>query len=156
MSQGILKSNAQLILKSRKVIASPGKYTAKVTSVTPYIKQNASGPATVAIANFNIMTDYHLGVAKGYFTQGDFQEAINQQLSASIRESDFQPSKGETVEIMVENITTNNGVTGLFVTAINAIKASEASSFDMDSFLSDTSMEESVDILAPVQTSIEA
>lgn len=133
------RENALNILKSRQQISGPGKYKAKVTSVTPFHRANAVGADQTHIVNFNIMTPWHTEAAKTLFAQGDIQEAINQNLSSSVRLGDYLPSKGEMVEIVVENVTTKNGVEGLFVTSpCIKINAEAASPFNMDSFLDAT------------------
>lgn len=125
------KQDALSILSSRKTIKGPGKYTARVTSVTPYERDFERGPKQIAIVNINIMTPFHTEKAIMLFKQGLYQESVNQNLTASIREGEFIPTKGETVNVMVSEVTTNNGVTGLFVTAVTAIPASAPSSFDI-------------------------
>lgn len=143
------KENAINILKSRKMISKEGKYTLKVTSVTPFHRSNEQGSDQVAIANFNGMAPYHVEAAQTLFAQGDYQEAVNQNLSASIRETDYLPSKGEVVDVIVEQITTNNGVTGLFVTSVIPKKAETAPSLNILSFLEESG--ESVNILENVK-----
>ena len=49
--------------------------------------------------------------------QGDYDDAANQGLSLSILQGQFTPMKNQIVDIVVEELTTNNGVTGLFVTS---------------------------------------
>jgi len=132
------KSNAIQILKSRTLIAKPGKYRVKTTSATSFYKDLGNGISQVAIANFDAMTSYHLEAAKTLFAQGDYQEACNQKLSASIRSNDYNPSKGEIVDIVVDEVTTKNGITGLFIVSISPVKAETASKVNMDAFLSDS------------------
>lgn len=119
-NQVLTPEQAIQILNSRKLIPSVnGYYEAKVTSVTPYEGK--------FIANFNAMTEYHFSEAKRLLAEGNLDEAVNQNLSASLRPTDYIPSKGEMLEIYVSEITTNNGVTGRFVTAIKEVKAKVAS-----------------------------
>lgn len=133
------KLNAINILKSRKLITGPGKFTAKVTSVTSYHRSNENGPDQVAIVNFNIMTPYHKEMVETLFAQGDYQAAVNQNLSASIRQGDYLPVKGESVDIIVEEITTNKGTEGLFVTGPCIPKRAEIPmSFNISSLLGET------------------
>ena len=124
------KQDALNILASRKLVKVPGKYTAKVTSVTRYSRTYERGPSQIAIVNFNVMTAFHQEKAITLYKQGLYQEAVNHTLSSSIREGDFLPVKGETVNIMVSEVSTRNGVTGLFVTAISPIPAETPDSFN--------------------------
>lgn len=128
------KSTAKQIIASRSLIAKEGKYRVKVTNVTPYHRDLGNGIAQVAIANFNAMSNYHLEAAKTLFGQGDYQEACNQNLSMSIRKNDYQPTKGEIVDIVVSEITTKNDVTGLFVISMSPVAASTAAKIDMGAF----------------------
>lgn len=150
------KQNAINILKSRNLISTPGKYTVKVTSVTNFHKELAGGARQVAIMNVNAMTSYHQEAAKTLFGQGDYQEAVNQNLSASVRNTDYLPSKGEVIEIFVEEITTNNNVKGLFITSFNPVKAVAPSKIDLSSFLGESDSEERVDMLGEGETAVGA
>lgn len=109
------KLNSIQIIESRKLVATPGSYELKVTSVTPFEDK--------FIANFAAMTPYHLGEAKRLITEGEFQEATNQNISASLRPTDYIPAKGEIVKVYLDNVTTKSGVTGLFVTSVSEVKA---------------------------------
>lgn len=143
------KDSAISILRSRKTIMEAGKYTAKVTSVNPHHRVNARGGDQIAIVNFNIMTPYHAEQATGFFTQGDYQEAVNNNLTASIRENDYCPVKGETVDIIVEEVVTSTGVKGLFVTGpCIPQKAKAPAVFNIDAMIE--GLPQGVDILADV------
>jgi hypothetical protein len=109
------KSNALQIINSRKLIAQPAVVQLKCTSITPFDGK--------FIANFNAMTGYHVDEAKKHLANGEYQEAVNQSLSASLRATDYLPSKGEVVKVIVEEITTGNGIKGLFVTSVSELKA---------------------------------
>lgn len=121
------KDSAIAIINSRKMIAREGYYEVKVTNEpTPYDGK--------FICNLSAMTNFHLEEAKKLATEGKFQEATNQQLSASLRPTDYIPSKGEIVKVYVAEVTTKNGVTGLFVTSLTELKATKAGkvSFSFD------------------------
>ncbi len=119
-AQVLTAEQAIQILNSRKLIpAIDGYYAVKVTSVTPFEER--------FIANFNAMTDYHFSEAKRLLLEGEIDEAVNQNLSVSLRATDYIPSKGEILEVYVSEITTKNGVTGRFVTAIKEVKAKATS-----------------------------
>jgi len=128
------RSSAEQIIATRIPVLSADKYRVKVTSVTSYHRSLEGGNDQVAIANFNAMSGYHLSEAKALFAQGDYQEATNKALSSSIRASDYMPTKGEVVDIMVEERTTKAGVKGLFVTGITPIKAKQVTTINMTDF----------------------
>lgn len=114
------KDAAVKIITSRKLIVTPGLKELKVTSVQSYNGK--------FIVNFAAMTDYHQVEAKKLGTMGDYQGAVNQQLTASLRPTDYIPSKGEICKVYVDNITTRNNVTGLFVTSVSELKADKTES----------------------------
>ena len=111
------KQDAKQILSSRELIMLPGAYDLKVTSIQPYDGK--------FIANFKAMNVHHYETAKELFKEEKYQEACNQQLSSSIRTTDYVPSKGEVVRVIVAEVTTKSGITGLFVTGVSEIKASK-------------------------------
>lgn len=137
------KEQARAILASRKMIAAPGKYSVKVTSVTPYTDDAGNSRH---ICNFAAMTPAHIsgwentesgeqvqGV-KQLLAAGNYDDACNLNLSSGQRPGrDYIPSKGEVVDIEVERITTSNGVAGLFVTSVVGRKAEQATNVNVDS-----------------------
>lgn len=112
------KKDAIAIIKSRKFISQTGAYELRVTSVTPHEGK--------FIVNLGGMTQYHIDEAKRLLIAGEIQEAVNQSLSASLRPTDYIPSKGEIVKTVVDEITTKNDVTGLFVMSLTELKANKA------------------------------
>jgi hypothetical protein len=125
--------DATKIISSRKQIATAGAYNLKVTSV------GMTKDGSKFIANLNGMTPYHYEQAMNLFDEGteeSLQLATNQHLTASLRLTDYLPTKGEVVKVVVEEITTNNGITGLFVTSLSELKASATKSVDFASMLS--------------------
>lgn len=118
------KVSAIQIIKSRKLVALPGSYELKVTSVTPFDGK--------FICNLSAMTSYHIDEAKRLFSENDFQEAVNQNISASLRATDYIPAKGEIVKVYIENTTTKSGITGLFVTSLSELKAKASSNVSFD------------------------
>lgn len=114
------------ILQSRKAIQGDGKFRLKVTNVTPYIRPDGTA---VRIVNFAGMTSHHLSEARKAIQAGDYDAACNQCLTASPRDNgkDFCPQKGEIVDVIVETITTKNGVTGQFVTSMTPVATTVAS-----------------------------
>lgn len=124
--------DATKIISSRKQISIPGAYNLKVTSV------GMTKDGSKFIANLNGMTPYHYEQAMNLFDEGteeSIQNATNQHLTASLRLTDYLPTKGEVVKVVVEEITTNNGVTGLFVTSLSELKASSTKSVDFAAML---------------------
>jgi hypothetical protein len=118
------KDSALQILNSRKLISVPGKYTLKVTSATPFIREDNT---VVNITNYAAMTPYQLQQARELFKAGDYQKATNQALSSSQRiANDYLPAKGEHVEVLVDEIVNKEGITILAVVSVTAIKTSKA------------------------------
>jgi hypothetical protein len=136
----LTQQDASKIINSRSLVLGPGKYQVKVTSITPYL-HNERG--LVHICNFNAMTSYHLEKAKEFGAQGEIQEAVKQNLTASQRDKvDYVPLKGEMVEIFVEEVTTKSGETGLFVTSLTAIQATKTARVSVDIFATVEEVEE--------------
>lgn len=108
------KKSAVQILNSRAVIAAPGKYTVKVTSTTPFIRE---GVATT-IVNFAAMTAYQLSKAQEHFAAGEYDEACNLNMSASQLQGRYVPSKGEVVDVEVTEITNKEDINILVVDSI--------------------------------------
>jgi hypothetical protein len=120
------KSSAINIIKSRSFVATPGAYELQVTSVTPFNDK--------MIVNLKAMTQYHIEQAKELLSQGETQLAVNQCITANLRMTDYIPSKGEFVKCQIDNVTTKNDVTGLFVVSLTELKAktNHKVSFDFD------------------------
>ena len=139
----LTKQSAQAILSKRELISEPGRYRVKVNSATPYIRED--GTDTV-ICNFNAMTSAHLKGWKDaegndvpgaltHFHNGDYDESCSINLSSSQRTGkDFIPNKGDRCYIDVDEVTTNNGVTGLFVVGVVPIEVSKAAKVSMSMF----------------------
>lgn len=129
------KHEALSILKSRKAITEPGKYRVKCTNVNPFSKQLGNGQQVVAIANFNAMNPYQLEKAKEDLTAGNFNDACNHNLSLSIRSKDYQPQKGEVVDVIIEEIETTSGEKALLITGCTGVKATTSlASVDFSDF----------------------
>lgn len=130
------KQDALSILGSRSPITAPGKYTVKVTNCGDFVKALAKGGSVIAIANFNAMTPYQMEQAKADLTAGKFDEALNHNLSLSIRDNDYRPAKGERVHIDVDYVTTKSGEQALMVVGLTPIQATNISAkCDFSSFL---------------------
>lgn len=109
------RKSASQILNSRKLVSKVGKVTLRVTSVSPF--QREDGTMTT-IVNFNGMTPYQLEKAKEHFSAGEYDEAINLNISASQLSGRFVPSKGEIVDVEIAMIENKDGVNILVVDTI--------------------------------------
>lgn len=128
MEQPVLTlENVSGILSSRQLIAEPGTYSLRTTNVTLYDGK--------FICNFNAMTQYHVDRAMELIETNELREAANQGISASLRPTDYIPSKGEFVKVTIDRVTTNNGVTGLFVIGVSEIKSASTSKVDFAALL---------------------
>jgi hypothetical protein len=117
------KQDAISILGSRTPITAPGKYRVKVTNCNPFSKTLSNGTTVVAIANFSAMTPYQMEQAKADLVAGEGDKALNHNLSLSIRSTDYNPSKGERVDIDVEYVETKDGEQALLVVGLTPVKA---------------------------------
>lgn len=123
------KTNAIQILNSRKLITEPGKYNLKVTSVTPFNREET----LVNITNYAAMTPYHLQQARALGAEDRWQEATNQALNSSQRiANDYLPSKGELVDVVVDEITNKDGIKILAVVSVTAMKTKTAASINFE------------------------
>lgn len=121
------KESAVQILNSRKLISKEGKFTVKVTSAAPFLRENNDGSKTpVTIVNFAAMTQYQLSQAQELFKTGDYQGATNLNMSASQLSGQFVPLKGEIVDVEVGTIQNKEGINILVVTSIVARQAEKA------------------------------
>ena len=125
------KESAVRIMSSRKMITAPGKYHVKVTNDVQALadtgkvhKELSGGQMQVSIANFAAFTPYHLKQFKALLQEGDFAGAANNNLTASVRGTDYIPQKGEIVSINVDFIETKDGEQALLVTGYTALPVS--------------------------------
>jgi len=125
------QSSAKQILQSRAVISTPGKFTVKVTSVTHnHMRDNGQ---LVNIVNFAAMTAFQAQQAKEAYKAGDFEAATRRALSSSVLDRQYTPVKGETVDIEVEEIYSDNAEANILVVAsIIPRQATKASKFSLD------------------------
>jgi hypothetical protein len=124
------KKQAAQIIKSRKLIMTPGYTELRATSIIPVDGK--------FIINFNGMTSYHQDEALKLMKEGNYQDAVNQNLTASLRPTDFIPEKGEICRVYIEDITTNNGIRGLFVTSVAKTHSNKVNKVNgFDEFLTD-------------------
>jgi hypothetical protein len=123
------------IINKRSMITQPGKYRVTCGNVTPYSRQITETMAQSHIVNLNAMTEYHVREAINYLGQGDYQEALNMKMTYSLLEGQDVPMRGETVDIMVEEITTSNGITGLFVTNLVTVTPTKPTNVNLNTFV---------------------
>jgi len=125
----ITKEVALNILQSRSLVSEAGKFTAKVTSVSAYVRPDGT---PTHIVNFNLMTPYQAGLATKAFKEGDFAGAINNtSMTASQLDGMFVPSKGETVDVEVSTHINKEGISMLVISSVIARKAVEAKKFSL-------------------------
>lgn len=124
--------DAMNIIRSRELISEPGKYRVKVSSVTPYVRENGQA---VQITNFSAMTPYQIGQAKKFFAEGNVQAGLNQQLKASPRiGQDYCPQKGDFVDIHVNYVTTKDGASALLVQSVSAVPLNQTKKVSLTAF----------------------
>jgi hypothetical protein len=134
----MLKQDAISILNSRASITAPTKYTLKVTNVGSINKVLPNGTIIVGIANFNAMSPEHYAKASELMKAGEYQQACNQNFSASIRSTDYMPTKGEIVDVQIGHVLNREGKEILAVTSITPIRAvSPTAKVDFSSFMDD-------------------
>jgi hypothetical protein len=140
----LTKDNAARIMASRKLITQPGKYHVRVTNDVQYLAEQgtvhrelAGGLFQVSIANFAACTPYHVREFKKAMKEGDYDGAANNNLTASVRENDYMPSKNEVVVINVDYITTKNGEQALLVTSFNPLPVSAGGKISMEDLLAE-------------------
>ena len=131
----VTREEALRYITSKKIVEGEGIYRLKVTNVTPYRKERENGAVQVAIVNFNGKTSYHEQAAATLFGQGDYKEAANQGLSLSILEGQEVPTKGQIVDVVVEEVTTKNGITGLFAQSFTSAPVNHPKTRSADAFL---------------------
>jgi hypothetical protein len=123
------KNFAARILNSRIKIKSPGEIkSVMVTSVTPYDGKH--------IVNFKCMSIDQVKKAQKHFAAGEYQDAVNTNLSTSVLEGQFLPQKGQYVDLTI-GLVPNRDKTGevLRVIGMSPISAAETLniSFELDS-----------------------
>jgi hypothetical protein len=121
------KEQVKRILSSRMLITKPGKYQLKVTQ-TPYFYEEGKR----YIINLGATTLYYVGVAKNALNEGNYQAALNAQLTGTVFVSDegevqgYLPQKGELVNVMITNHINKNNETILVVDSIAEVPVAEA------------------------------
>lgn len=121
------QESVQAILGSRVMLAEPGKYKVKVTSVNEFDGR--------MICNFNAMTPYHVAQTKSDIKDGNLDDCLNHNLASGQRIGrDFTPEKGAFCNIHVDFVETKSGEQALLVIAVEDVKAVSASKVSVNSF----------------------
>ena len=143
----LTEEQALRICNAKSIISAPGVYRVKCTITTPYLKNLSNGVKQVAIANFNCKTEYHDEASVTLFSQGDYDKAANQGMSYSVLEGGFMPLRGQMVDVVVEEVTTSNGITGLFIQSVTGAPVQIPKTNSVESFLARVNGE----VAAPVE-----
>lgn len=139
------KKNAIAILGSRASITKPGKYRVKTSNCGDFHKELANGQQVIAIANFSAMTPYQVKKAIEAVKAGEFDKALNNNLSLTIRDNDYRPAKGERVDIDVDYVETKDGEQALLVVGLTPVQAESTSKLNFESLLEGEEIEETED-----------
>lgn len=120
------------ILSSRAEINKPGTYDLRVTQVTEYYD---AVRGTRYIVNFAAVSTYGKEQALNAMFDGDFVGALNSNLTANVRPTDYRPSKGEIVKVKIDLVPLKNfpGQSGLLVTNVSEIKSEATTKLDFRS-----------------------
>lgn len=147
------KESAGRIMASRKFITQPGKYQVRVTNDVQELaaqgtvrKELAGGGTQCSIANFAAYTPYMLDQFRKLSLEGDFDSAANNNLTASVRETDHMPQKGEIVNINVDYVTTKSGEQALLVTSYTPIEVSSGAKISLDDIFGSDEEQERVEV----------
>jgi len=113
-------ATALRIIKSRKLITSPGKYTAVVINEPNHHEDKV-------IMNLKATTSPLVEQAKQDFRDGEFDKAANSNLSYStFADTGYKPSQGEHVSIMVDYVPNREGKQILAIVSLNEIQSKSA------------------------------
>lgn len=128
------KQLAKQILNSRIFVDTPGKYAVKVTNVTPYTREDGTPTHIVSV---NAMTNYQRDQAIAALKLEDYDAATNTNMSGSVLDRQYCPSKGEIVHMNVQEIINNDGIKILVVQSFSEIPVKAATKTNFDSFFTD-------------------
>lgn len=140
IEQRLDQDGALRIMASRTLINEPGKYHVRVTNDVKALAEKGSvtkalagGAVQVSIANLAAVTPYHVQAFKALFQEGEFDEAVNHNLTVSVRNTDYMPQKGETICINVGYVTTKTGEEALMVTSYTQVPVSAGRKMTIES-----------------------
>jgi len=116
------KTDAIRIIQSRKLVPAEANgvtMSARVISIGNYTDEEDK---QFKIVNLGLMNSYHVAQAKEKLAEGDLSGATNQHYSRRIPvDAKWCPAVGSTVEVVIEEITTSNNVTGQFITSMSPL-----------------------------------
>lgn len=133
---------AKQILNSRILISAPGKYRVKVTNVTPYVRENGQSTDIVSV---NAMTPYAQAQAIAALKEKDYDAACNTNMSGSVLDRQYCPSKGEFVYMNVDAIPNKDGVEILVVQSFTEIPVSTTTKANFDAYFDEVPVEETAE-----------
>ena len=132
---------ARLCAAKGTPITEPGTYETTVTSCNSH-RSARNGMVQVAIANFNLTTEYFDLKAKTLFAQGEYQKAANCNLTLGILEGQYRPSPGDEVKVKVVLVhvkaneqTGAPAYEGLFVRKVSPLPAKKVDPVSADQWL---------------------
>lgn len=126
--------------KAKNTIQNPGSYKLKTTNDTHGLEAKANplvsyeikeGFSQLTIANFNAITPFQLNEALALVKEGKFDEAANKGLSLGITNKSYYPTKGERVNVYVDNVELKSGESALFAVEVNEMPTEKAKSFSV-------------------------
>ena len=130
------------IMGSKTMISHPGKYQVKVTNDPQALADKGvirnplrGGSTQISIGNINAYNPYQLEQFRKHYHAGNFEEAANQSMNFSIRDCDYMPSKNETLNIIVSNITNKDGIEVLVVTSYSPLPIAKAEKLSIEDLL---------------------
>jgi hypothetical protein len=148
----VTKEQADAILSKRIPVTTPDKYKVTVTSINEsYVEREFS--TQTHIINVNAWNPQQMEQALIAYSEGRYADALNTSLSASVRDIDYKPEKGESIEIEVAPVETKDGVQLRIVSFIK-IKAKVVKPLDWAATLEkfnkakEPAVEKRVDVLA--------
>ena len=133
------------IMASKLLITQPGKYHVRVTNDPEalaasgaVLRQIAGGTHICSIANFAAYTPYQKKQFVSLMREGRYDEAANQNLTASIRTNDYMPKKNEIIAITVDYVQVKDSTEkALLVTSYTEMPISTGSKLSMEQLLQD-------------------
>jgi len=134
----IEQKKAILNSKLQNVITAAGKYQVKCNNITLYTDENGKSRY---IINTNAMTQYHVQQAISLWQADEHDEALQQNITLNARVNsdgqilDFLPTKNETFFLIMDEITTKQGITGLFPISAIPMPVTAKKAFSLDSLL---------------------
>jgi hypothetical protein len=137
------------ILNSRKLVQSEGKFNLVARQQNDWTDEE---DRKRTIVNFQAVTPWHVERAKALIKEGKYQEALNQNITATVfynedgTPSTYLPAEGEMVKVLVHKIINKQGDPMLAVQSILEISTSETGAVSFDDFFADSDGDEFKDL----------